>query len=181
MMKFDIKKAELSGIWGFSLIVSLLIMCGFLSFFLLKNPYKQLHSEIFSIADNVRNYYRDKPSYWRLSTQSAKDDGLLNKEFIEKYQDYEINVGQDSDGRLSLPSDMSFDIAVQHLNKSTCIGLLEMPLSDKQKLLLLKINVQNKDRTKEYSWGGENTLPIAKFSARDICSTDENTLIWTFQ
>lgn len=181
MIRFDIKKAELSGVWGFSLIASLLVMCGFLCIFLLQNPYKQLHSEIFQIAEKTRNYYRDKPSYWNLSKESAINDGLLSTEILEKYKEYEVNIGQGSDGRISLPSDMSFDISAHHLNKSSCIGLLEMPLSDKQKLLLLKINIQNKDIAKEYSWGGENSLPVEKFSARDICSHNENTIIWTFQ
>ncbi len=177
----DLEKARLNGILGLIVMIVLLTFCVGLSFYLFHNPHRDLQKQVFKTASAVRNYYRDRPGYWRLSTDTALNDGILSEAFVKKYRDNNIQVGQGVDGSLSLPSDASFDITVKHLNKSACISLCEMSVSDEDELALMKITIFNDTNNVEFSWGGEHPLPIKKYSARDYCQADENTVMWTFQ
>ena len=98
-----------------------------------------------------------------------------------KYKEYDVQIGQGTNGDVSLPSDMSFNIAVKHLNKSACISLSEMTLRDEDKLTLMKISIVNAQNNIEFSWGGEPSLPVKKYSARNYCTTKDNIVSWTFQ
>ncbi len=180
VVHIDMTKARMNGLFGLALLALLLVCCFGLSLLLLNNPHKELQRAVFSTAERVHSYYRDRPGYWKLSTQSAKDDNLLRKDLL-KYKEYNIQIGQGSSGDAGLPSDMSFDITVKNLNKSACISLSEMNLKDEDKLTLMKITITNEQNTAEFSWGGEHKLPIAKYSSRAYCTASGNTIMWTFQ
>ena len=109
----DMAKARMNGLFGLALLALLLVCCFGLSLLLLNNPHKELQRAVFSTAERVHSYYRDRPGYWKLSTQSAKDDNLLRKDLL-KYKEYNIQIGQGSNGDAGLPSDMSFDITVKN-------------------------------------------------------------------
>lgn len=179
-ISFDLEKARLNGLFGIAILALLLISCIALSVILLNNPHKELHQAIFSTADRVHTYYRDHPGYWKLSTQTAKDDNLLRDD-LQQYKEYDIQIGQGVNGDSGLPSDLSFDITVKNLNKSACISLSEMPLEKHDKLILMKITIINDKNNIEFSWGGEHKLPIAKYSSRAFCTASGNTIMWTFQ
>lgn len=179
-ISFDLEKARLNGLFGIAILALLLISCIALSVILLHNPHKELHQAIFSTADRVHTYYRDRPGYWKLSTQTAKDDNLLRND-LQQYKDYDIQIGQGVNGDSGLPSDLSFDITIKNLNKSACISLSEMPLEKHDKLILMKITIINDKNNIEFSWGGEHKLPIAKYSSRAFCTASGNTIMWTFQ
>lgn len=180
IQKIDIEKARLNGFTGIIVLSVLLAVCLGLSIFLFHNPHKDLQQAVFVTAERIHNYYRDKPGYWKLSTQSAKDDNLLREDLLE-YKDYDFQVGQGIEGNISFPGDMSFDITAKHLSKSACISLSEMSLKKEDALVLLKITIISGDAQTEFSWGGENALPIAKYSARKICQAKDNIISWTFQ
>lgn len=180
IVHLDMEKAHLNGALGFVLLAVLLAACVGLSLLLLHNPHKDLQRAVFATAERVRTYYRDRPGYWKLSTETAKSDNLLRGDLL-KYKEYEFQIGQGADGAAGLPSDMSFDITAAKLNKSACISLSEMPLSESDKLALMKITITNEQNSVEFSWGGEHKLPIAKYSARSYCLANGNTIIWTFQ
>lgn len=180
-MYFDWTKAKLNGLLGGGILFILLICCFFLWFSLLHNPHKELHDKIFTLAEQVHNYYRDRPGYWKLSTETAVQDGLLKDDMLNNYREYDIKIGQGTDGESGLPSDMSFNIAVKNLNKTACISLSEMNVPLNRQLLLMKISIINETGITEFSWGGEHTLPVAKYSARNLCQPLGNTLVWTFQ
>lgn len=176
----DWEKAKLSGAAGIVILTVIIGASVGLGMWLLNNPHRELHKQIFDTADKVRNYYRDRPGYWHLSTESAKQNGLI-AETLLSYTDYDVQVGQGADGDMSLPSDMSFDITLKNLNKSACISLCELKISKQQQLALIKITLKNPLKEVEFSWGGEHPLPIEKYSARDLCAAQNNVIIWTFQ
>jgi len=178
---FDLKKAKLNGIFGGIVLLVLLFVCFFLIFFFLKNPHKELHQKIFSVAEAVHTYYRDRPGYWKLSTETAKQNGLVKSDLLNGYKEYDFQIGQGIDGQAGLPSDMTFDISLKHLNKSACVSLMEMNVSQAQQLILMKITIANELGSTEFSWGGEHKLPIPKYSAKMFCRPAENTVVWTFQ
>lgn len=179
-MRIDFTRLGKNGYYGIAIAAGLICACFILMYYLFHNPYKDLHERIFNIAGKVNNYYREKPSYWKLSTISAAEDNLIG-DIREKYAEYDFSIGQGAGGEISLPSDASFDIALKNLSKSACIALSEYPLEEQQRLYLLKITIVNEKQITEFSWGQESKLPVEKYAARNICSASGNTLIWTFQ
>lgn len=167
-------------IWKSVLLFLALIMALVCLFYVFgHNPHKTLQEDIFASAGKIHSYYREKPGYWQLSTQTAREDKLIMKSLL-KYKEYDIQVGQGLEGGNSLPSDLSFNIVLKHLNKSACINLSELPIEKNAQLILQKITIINEVSTTEFAWGEENRLPIAKYATRDICQPAENTLVWTF-
>lgn len=177
----DLRKISLTNYNGIVVIISLLFALIALCYVLVHNPYQHLHENIFVTADNVRNFYRDRPGYWKLSTQSAEEDMLISEELLN-YKEYDVRIGIGSDGDMAMPADTAFDVVLSHLNKSSCISLAEAKISEQHKLGLQKITIINTNGTTEFSWGDEKyPLPVVKYSARNICAPSENTILWTFQ
>ena len=165
---------------GVAAAICLLFALIALSYVLFHNPHQDLHTQIFTTAENIRSYYRDRPSYWNLSTESAKDDNLITED-LAVYGE-RLRIGQGEDGEPSMPNDSSFDIVLKKLNKSACINLCELTINRKQQLSLQKIVLINDNGRTEFTWGDEqHPLPIKRYMTRNICAVDNNTVIWTFQ
>lgn len=174
----NIRKQSLNGI-----IIALCLLAAVitLSYVLFHNPHKDLHDAIFKTADNIRNYYRDQPSYWKLSTETAIDASLVDKGLLE-HKKYAWTVGQGAKGETSMPNDESFDIALNKLGKSACINLSELSVDKMQQLGLQKITITNDAGNTEFAWGDDNhPLPIDRYATRRLCTPDGNSVIWTFQ
>ena len=176
----DIKHFRLYGYSGVIIALSLLAAVIGLSYILMHNPHQQLHQQIFETADKIRNYYRDRPGYWKLSTETAREDNLISEK-LQNHKEYNVRIGQGLDGDMGMPGDANFDIVLKNLNKSACINLSEMALTKKQELMLQKIAIVNEKGITEFEWGGDNPLPVVKYATRNICQTTDNALIWTFQ
>lgn len=179
-MHINLNTLKANGYFGVAVIIAIISVCFGLLYFSLHNPYKDLHTRIFSIAEKVNNYYREKPGYWKLTTASAEEDNLISN-IRSKYAEYDFSIGQGVNGESGLPNDITFNIVLKNLGKSACIALSEYPLNEEQKLYLLKISIVTEGKITEFSWGQEPKLPIKKYGARNICSANKNTLIWTFQ
>ena len=179
-MYIDLKRLKTNGYYGVGVLIILVASVFVLTYVLLHNPYKDLHVRVFEIAEKINKYYREKPNYWNLSTQSAEEDNLIG-DIRKKYAEYDFSIGQGVDGATSMPSDVSFDIALKHLSKSACISLSEYPIPQEKRLSLIKITIINSDNTTEFSWGKEPRLPVGKYAARNSCVAKENAIIWTFQ
>ncbi len=152
-----------------------------LSYILFHNPHKDLHAAVFKTADNIRDYYRDQPSYWKLSDETAQDASLIDKDLLNQ-SEYAWHIGEGDKGETAMPNDGSFDIALNKLSKSACINLSELPISKKQQLGLQKITIVNDGGRTEFVWGdNDNPLPIKRYDTRRICTAAGNTVIWTFQ
>jgi len=158
------------------LLLAMMVLC----YFFMRNPYKGIHEQIFQTADNIRNYYSDRPGYWKLSTKSAIDDRLIVPELLEQ-KNFKISIGEGAEGDMAMPSNNDFDIVLGDLTKSYCVGLTEAKISKTRQLSLQKITVINKNGTTEFTWGDEkHPLPVAKFSMRRVCTPTGNTILWTF-
>lgn len=144
------------------------------------NPYSEIQKDILKSAAKIHSYYRDRPGYWQLSTNTAKEDGLIKKRLM-RHIEYDVQVGQGLDGENSLPSDLNFNIVLKHLNKSACISLSEMPIAEELQLILQQITIINAAHNVEFTWGGNPSLPVQKYTARQICESSENIIVWTFQ
>ncbi len=179
-MHINIERLKSNGYYGIGLLIALIVAVVVLSYVLLHNPYQDVHERIFNIAEKVNKYYREKPNYWKLSTETAIEDDLIGN-IKDKYKEYDFSIGQGADGKVSMPSDSTFDIALKHLSKSACISLSEYIIPEEKRVSLMKITITNNDKTTVYSWGEEQKLPVKKYSARSICAAKENTIIWTFQ
>ena len=179
-MHINIKNIKANGYYGVGLIIALVTACFAFVYVLMHDPYKDLHGRVFEIAEKVNSYYREKPNYWKLSTETATEDNLIGN-IKEEYKKYDFSIGQGVDGDVSMPSDASFDIALKHLSKSACISLSEYQLPKDKRLLLLKITIIADGKASVFSWGENPKLPVEKYAARNICAAKENSLIWTFQ
>ena len=179
-MRINFALLKNNGYYGVAAIIGVVCACFLLAYVLMHNPYKDLHERVFEIAGKVNNYYREKPNYWKLSTLTAEQDGLIG-DIKEAYSDYDFSIGQGANGDESLPSDASFDIALKHLSKSACISLSEYNIVPEKRLSLLKITIIAGEKSTGFSWGEEPKLPVKKYAARKICGAHDNTVIWTFQ
>ena len=174
----NIRNQSLNGI-----IIALCLLAAVisLSYVLFHNPHKDLHAAILKTADNIRSYYRDHPSYWKLSTETAAEASLIDRKLLEQAKS-SWHIGQGVKGETSMPNDESFDIALNKLGKSACINLSELSISKKQQLGLQKITIINDAGNTEFTWGDEeHPLPIDRYATRRLCTPDGNTVIWTFQ
>jgi len=177
----DLRKIKFNNFSGLIIVTSLLLALLTLCYVLLHSPYKKIHSQVFQTADNIRRYYRDQPGYWKLDTKSAIDDHLVEPELI-RLKEYSVKIGIGVNGDMAMPSNLNFDIVLSHLNKSSCIGLVEANIEREQQLGLQKITVINSEKSTEYTWGDEkHSLPVKKYSARNVCKPTENTIVWNFQ
>lgn len=179
-MRINLKQFKTNGYSGIAVITGLVTACMVLMYILLHDPYKDLHTRIFTIAEKVNNYYREKPNYWKLSTETAMEDDLIG-DIKEAYSEYDFSIGQGINGEPGLPINASFDIALKHLSKSACISLSEKKIAEEKRLSLLKITIITPEKNTEFSWGEDPKLPVEKYAARNICSPQENAIIWTFQ
>ena len=143
-------------------------------------------AEIFEIAENVRAYYNSKPDYWRLSTEVLIDNNVIPTQYL---QDKNIVLEDDihillGEGYLAAPVSprmLTFDIVIPNLNKAKCMAYAEAELSEQQLLVLDKLTIYNDAGNAVYTWGGENALPVVRYSSKNFCINGINTLIWSLK
>ena len=176
----NLKRVHSVKLSGVALALFLLFAMIALSYVLFHNPHQDLHKQIFKTADNIRNYYRDQPSYWKLSTETAQNDNLITDELL-KHKEFVLKIGQGPNGDVSMPNDSSFDIVLANLSKSACINLSEFSVDKSQQLGLQKITLINDESLTEFDWGGDNPLPIRRYATRNLCQPTGNAVIWTFR
>ena len=175
----DFDKPHWNAVSGFFMVLFLILAVTALVYLLMYNPHKSVHSAVLKTAENIQSFYRDQPGFWKLSTQSAHEN-KLDKPLARYAKEYDIQIGQGLDGAMSLPSDQNFNIVLKNLNESACINLTELPTSGENLLMLQKITIINESGETEFSWGGENGLPIKKYAARKVCLPTDNAIVWTF-
>ena len=79
-----------------------------------------------------------------------------------------------------MPGARSFDIVFADLDKKECEHLAEFQFTENQSLGILSITIINNGQQTEFSWGGENKLPITAENARRYCGK-QTSLLWTFE
>ena len=141
---------------------------------------------IFSISDNIRAYYSDKPDYWGVSTQSLIDNKVIPSKFIHQNKimlsgKTEILIGNGEKADVVMPLSQYFDIVMPKLNKAQCMSYAEAPLMPEDSLKVYSIRIINTLGNYLFEWGGERPLPIVKYDTKDLCLDGENTLIWSIR
>lgn len=141
---------------------------------------------IFSISEAIRQHFADKPSYWGLDTEYVIKQNIVSPDIIKNNQvrlngGITILIGSGVDGSTAMPMAQSFDIILPHLNKAQCISYAESELSDNENLALISLSIVNNSGTYTFEWGGQNSLPIKKYSTKQLCQDKENTLIWSLK
>lgn len=141
--------------------------------------------EVMSAAEEIRKFYRNRPGYWGLNTESVLKNNLLSGFAVQDGKPVNalgkhILIGQGADGNLVMPGARSFDIVYADLDKKECEQLAEFQFTENQSLGLLSITILGNGQQTEFSWGGENRLPITRENARRHCG-EKNFLLWTFE
>ncbi len=165
----------------------IIIICIFYSLNANNNISKNIVS-IFAISDDIRHYYSDKQDYWKLSTKYVIDNAIINNNLVD-IKDDKINlkngqsilIGYGINAEVIPLGSDTFEITMPNLNKSKCIAYLESEISSENLIKVTKISINNADTYLSYSWGGDNNLPIKKYSSRKICSKNNNTITWTLK
>lgn len=169
-----------------ALLPLLIIFIGFYSCSLKQKNIAQNISELFQIADKIREYYLDKPDYWGLSTEFVAKKQLIDTKFISDDKivlssGSEIFIGDGEKADVLMPSSQNFDISLRHLNKAECIAYSEAEFSEERLLEITRITIVNESGNYVFEWGGEHPLPIQKYAAKDFCQDSDNTFIWSIK
>lgn len=143
-------------------------------------------SDIFTIAEDMRSYYADKPDYWGLSTESVLKNRIVQERFIKGNKlvlsgGLNILVGQGLTAETVMPRSQTFDIVAPALTKAQCISYAEYPLTKEQLVNIEQIIIGNDSREISFTWGGEYSLPVQTYKTKDICAEGKNTVIWTLK
>lgn len=141
---------------------------------------------IFQIAEHTRGYYADKPDYWKLSTDTLLKDNVVPLQYVKDENillknDIYILLGEGYEAAPVSPRSVTFDIVMPNLNKAQCLSYAEAQLTKSQLLVLDKITIHNANGDFVYTWGGENRLPVEKYSSKNFCSQRNNILIWSLK
>lgn len=166
-------------------LLPLIIIC--VGFYACTSSQKMINKnikEIFSISDQIRNYYANKPDYWGLSTTEIVQKKIIADKFLINGKiiisgHKEILLGQGKDADIVMPRSSSFDIILPKLTKAQCMAYAEKKLSAEDEVKLIGIQIINDKNSVMFEWGGTYNLPIKKYASKDICSDSNNTLIWS--
>lgn len=141
---------------------------------------------IFELANNIRLYYSNKPDYWGLSTNVLINNDVIPSQYVEHNvirleNGVRILFGEGYSAEPVSPRALTFDIIMPNLNKAQCLSYAEALLSGQQLLVLDKLTIYNDLGTFPFTWGGENSLPIKKYSSKNYCMKGSNTIIWSLK
>lgn len=137
--------------------------------------------QVISLADNVRNFYKNKPNAWGLNTYSAIQNkiipqDMLNGRQIKNSLGKDVLLGADMLGNTVMPGSKTFAIVYKNLNKQECKALASLTFSEKFMLSIDEIIIIN-DTSSTFSWGSANSLPISSQNANDVCK-QTNDILW---
>ena len=141
-------------------------------------------SQIFSLSDEIRTYYTDKPDYWGVDTALLIKNKVIPRHYIHKGKiildsGRQILIGNGVNAEPAMPLAQTFDIVMPNLNKAQCISYAEAPLGEESLLKLFSLQIVNSSGNYLFEWGSNFSLPIKKYATKDLCSDRDNTLIWS--
>lgn len=165
------------------LFVALVVVILLLGFWLWNQPSKQIKTsgeQIVLLIDNIRNFYQNKPSAWGLNTFSAIQNkivpmDMLNGRQIKNALGKDVLLGADMLGNTVMPGSKTFAVVYKNLNKEECEILAQWNFPEKILLSLDSIHIVN-EKTYDFSWGNEQSLPISHIVAQNACQ--KNNDIW---
>lgn len=142
--------------------------------------------QVITLADNVQNYYRAKPNFWGLNTNSALESRIFPADM--NVNGIALNalgkpalIGSGENGDMVTPGTQGFDVVYKDLSRTQCVFLLSFPFSNEQTLALSQIILNNGvSDSVSFSWGGEPSLLPKLEIAKKYCAKS-NTIIWHFE
>ena len=145
----------------------------------------EAQQNMFALTENIRNFYKKRPDYWGLSTQSALKNGLIPQMMLKDSKIYSavgqnILIGSDEAGSVVMPGMRSFYIIYDGVSKKDCVDMVSYPISEQNKLGLLGVIIKNNKEEVVFQWGGKNSLPIKKDKATKICR-NKSIILWNFE
>lgn len=143
-------------------------------------------TSIFKIAEAARTYYNNRPDYWGLSTDILVANEVIPNQYLRDKNivledDIHILLGEGYQAAPVSPRMLTFDIVMPNLSKAKCMAYAEAVLSEQQLLVLDKLTIFNDAGNAVYTWGGENTLPVEKYTSKNFCINGANTLVWSLK
>ncbi|MFV0627057.1 MAG: hypothetical protein ACK5N8_06900 [Alphaproteobacteria bacterium] len=167
------------------LLLVLVILVGFLSFFYYTLRNGEITKELFTTSDIIRKEFKNKPGYWGLDNKFIIEKNLINnvnENRIVNGLGKNVIIGKDFEGYKVMPGERTFDVTYIGLNQKECINLVAYELQESQKISLVSVKVKNIEKVVEFSWDGENKLPISIDSAKIVCKNNQqNDILWTFE
>ena len=172
-------RLNLAAACGVVLIFIVVIVC-----FLKGGSHDQnaLSLEALKISQDVRSAFTSKPDYRGLNNDYIISHKIISPSLIRQNKIFsrfqsEIKIGRDEKGNTSIAGDYHFALTYQNLNRRKCIALLTSPFSADSGLVSI---VLKNDKSHEFTYGGEHTLPVAKNSADTFCKT-KNSITLSFE
>ena len=162
------------------------VLVGILAWVIKPNPNINTAAvQLAQTANNIRMFYQTKPGYWGLNTDNViknnlQTSGMLSKGKLINAFGKPVIIGQDIQGNVAMPGSRNFMITFPDLDKSECIAMAAFKLNERENLSLLQMVIINEQKQYEFTWGGENSLPVKKTDAVKFCAKN-NTIAWSFE
>jgi hypothetical protein len=144
--------------------------------------------QIQQLSQNIRRNYQTRPDFWGLSTQSViqqrmyPSDMLVDNHNLIGYFGNRVTVGADVDGNPIMPTSKQFVITYKGLTKAQCIGLISNKFNREFWLGVGRVSLINNQRVYDFNWSGsEYVLPITKSKAKELCSNNNNNIVFHFE
>lgn len=149
-----------------SACVIAMIVAGYYAVKDVKNP--KFGDELEKISADIRARYAAKPSYWGLEEELVSFNGN------------EIGIGYGFDSIALMPGAKTFDVVYRDLNYKDCRSVLTQRMEKGLKLSVFMVALKSDEGETEFSWGGENSLPVFPSVANKLCKKN-NDVLWRFE
>ncbi len=167
--------------WGICAFVAI-TLCVTAYFALRSDSEFDIKKELLALTENIHKYYQKSPDYRALNSKTAIENKIIPPSMVRHHKIYslsksEILIGKDMKGDVLIPMDRFFSIIYLRVNKNVCLSLADADFNSNSGLI--GITVQN-DKTYEFTYGGELSLPISKDEVLNSCKS-KNTIMFTFE
>ncbi|MBQ7660272.1 MAG: hypothetical protein IJS26_06035 [Alphaproteobacteria bacterium] len=170
-------------LWVVLAVVFGIVVCSALIFSAASKKDESALEELRLIAQNIRKHYQKSVDYRGLNTSVALEKDLIPAQMVRKGKIYsrlknEIVIGADEKGTTVAPAGTFFSVSYTGINQKKCAGLISEPFDVSLGLVSIRLLTAQSER--EFSYGGEFTLPVSEPSALKFCQ-NKNTVVLTFE
>lgn len=159
-----------------------IIFSGFYIMSKIHNKTNEVISELGDISTNIRNKFKNSPGYWGLDTDFVMENHLakIDEGILKNILGKKVLVGSGFQASKLMPGSKTFDVVYRNLDKKECIAIAGYSFTEEQKASLIAIIIRENGEETEFTWGGENRLPISNHTAKRFCK-ENNDILWRFE
>ena len=176
----------------FLVLVSILVIVALLFVLLIDEQKdvgaKEAGTELSTLAQNIRRYYKIRPDFWGLSTQEVVKKNIYPSAMVTESENLYgyfgtlTTIGADENGTPIMPTGRQFAVAYHNLTKPQCIGLGAYKFAQEFWLGVKKVSVITEKQTYDFDWGNNDfKLPLEKSQLKGACAPRNNTLVFYFE